>query len=173
LGLGAAYGFLFYPRQEQLRRLTAEVKGLEERLTLLQQAQSPRYREEQMQTLAQQRAQCEQLLFAIKDLNRLDFRLRELARDSQVQGFESRNVFEQVDKPVEKLKRIDQRKMMTQCKADFPQFLRFLNAMERDEPVLFVSQFGLSQTFDPGEKPVGHIEVFALHEKLSPVAKGN
>lgn len=171
LGLGGAYGFLLSPQQQQLQQLQIKVKGLDMRLTQLQRAQPKSYQEQQRQALVRQQQQCADLLFNKEALDRLDFRLQELARDNQVQSFESRNIFEHVDTQIEKLKQIDLRKIQTQCEASFPEFLYLLNSIERNEPTLFVTQFGLSQTFDPGQRPLGQIEIFALHEKSSPVAK--
>ena len=173
LGLGAAYRTYLYPRQQLLQNLRRDTHRMSDRLMQLQQAQSPQYQQQLVQALSEEQTRCERLLFSDLELNRLDFRLRELARDHAVDAFESSNIFERTDKHIEQLKRVDQRQIVTQCEAEFPQFLRFLNALERNEPALFVAQLGLSCPFEPDRKPTGQIELFALHEKDATVAQGN
>lgn len=165
VGLGAAYRLVLYPKQQYLQSLKGNVRHLSGRLTQLQQAQSSYFREKLSQSLEDKQSQCDRLLFTEMDLNRLDFRLAELARNHDVNAFESSNIFEKSDKYFENLKRVGQRQIVTQCEAGFPQFLRFLNALERNDPVLFVSQLGLTCPFDPKRQPAGQIECFALHVK--------
>ena len=162
------YTLIYRPKQRQLYDLSRDVakaRGYDEALTLASTSPSRKKRETEIATL-QERS--DRICFPAEQLNTLDFRLHDMATQSRLDAFSAKNLFERGDKRLKGCKHIQQRFVMTSFSATFPSFLRFMNALERYSPTLFVSQFRIEQRYnrEPEEnlQPAAYIEFFALSD---------
>jgi hypothetical protein len=140
-----------------------------ERFRLLSDAKSARGQ----QRLREEQEQLEQrytdFVFTSEQMNDLDFRIRALAEKNGIHEFSARHV-ETVTKIRNKeLKGIAQRNLVLSMTSTFPQFLQFLNELERNQPLVLVDQFTL-QTATAGKQVglSGTMECAILYQKAGP-----
>ncbi|MFC1762849.1 hypothetical protein ACFL6U_12320 [Planctomycetota bacterium] len=159
------YGVLLRPRQQQLDKIKREVVETTQRLEVLQKVKSLTARQRLTEEVTQLQDQLHRVCFLSDQLNSLDFRIHDLATENALEDFACRNLFGKEDKPFEKYKVLDQRRLTASFYADFPSFVRFLNGLERHEPALYISSFALVSNFTKEDtRPSARIDFFALHE---------
>jgi hypothetical protein len=80
-------------------------------------------------------------VFNSDELNGLDFRIRSLAEKNGLWDFSGRYVATTSTIGTTRFKRIAQRELVLSFNCGFPDFLRFVNELERHQPFMFVNQF--------------------------------
>ena len=162
-----AVGTVLWPQQTRLSALQRQVQQSNQRLEKLQLAQSPAYQHRIRSQLEELQQQYDALCFDPDQLSRLDFRIHDLASQSRVSKFSSKNAAGKVDKYFTTLKLTDQRNLIVVLDTDFLAFLRMVNVLERNKPALFIHEAILSNSFfsEKNELPTGKIEFSAIFAK--------
>jgi len=161
----AAYWLAVIPQQRLLERCQVEISQKAERRDFLQRAKSPEAQErtrEELEALEQKNGD---FLFHTDDLNTLDFRVHELASSKRLTDFSGQNVTSGLDGRVLALKHVAQRELLVSFRCNFPDFVRFVNELERHQPILLVNQFTLKRVSDVDEKLSGEMELAVFYEK--------
>ena len=139
------------PRGRAVTALHARVEAAAERFTLLRNARSER----EQARLAAEREEMDrnygEYIFTAEQVNALDFELRALADKNNLQEFSARHVRTTTKVGAVVLKKIAQRDIILSFKGTFPDFLRFINELERHSPIVIVDTFAPSVAADkPG-----------------------
>jgi hypothetical protein len=129
-------------RQERaVTESSRQIEALIERYTSLRDARSPQKKEQ----LASHREEMERrfadFVFTGEQLEQLDFQLRALAEKNNLKDFSARHIRTTTKIGTTDLTRIAQREMVLSFTCSFPDFLRFVNELERHHPILLVDAF--------------------------------
>lgn len=139
--LGAAHFGLIVPRGRAVAASRTEIEAAAEWFTSLKNARSVAEQER----LDAEREELERrfagYVFTAEQLNQLDFELRALSEQHRLTDFSARHVRTAGKIGATELKRIAQREMILSFQSTFPDFLRFINELERHYPVLIVDAF--------------------------------
>jgi len=137
---------LVAPQARALAASREAVAAKAERFRLLRDAKSARGQQRLQEEQEELERRYANFVFTGEQMNELDFRLRSLAEKNGVQEFSARHV-ETVSKiGSTELKGIAQRSLVLSMACSFPEFLRFLNELERHQPLVLVDQFTLQTT---------------------------
>jgi len=112
-----------------------------ERVTFLRNARSERRQQRIRMEREDRERQYREFVFDTNDLNRLDFLIRDLAEGHDLADFSGRTVGTATKIGGEELKRIAQRNVVLSFRCGFAQLVRFINELERHQPIIFVDQF--------------------------------
>ncbi|MCP4450916.1 MAG: hypothetical protein GY809_05600 [Planctomycetes bacterium] len=157
------YGLLYRPQQAQLSTLQSQAADKAAQLEQLQTAKAQSYQDRLTGNLDTQRQQRDAILFRRERLHELDFQLQHLVSEFQLASFSSSNLFGFAESKENKPKHIGHCKINTRFEGGYLPFLQFLNALERHEPTLFITEFGLTQGYGAQTQCVGHIEASAYY----------
>jgi hypothetical protein len=150
VGLVAAHLDLVAPQERAVAASRAEIEAAAEWFTSLKNARSTAEQER----LATEREETERrfasYVFTAEQLNQLDFELRALSEQHHLTDFSARHVRTTNKVGAAEFKRIAQRDMILSFKSTFPDFLRFINELERHYPVLLVDSFTPAAAPDKG-----------------------
>ena len=144
IGLAALVAFHFavvVPNGRALADGRQRVADKAQRVTFLRNARSERQQQDIRMKLEERERQYREFVFDTNDLNRLDFLIRDLAEGHGLADFSGRTVGTARTIGGEELKRIAQRNLVLSFRCDFGQLVRFINQLERHQPVIFVDQF--------------------------------
>ncbi len=147
------YGLVLFPKQQKMRHLKQETAASQRAIEALQQLTSPKARATLQEHQDQLETQVRRLVFNEEELSRFDFKVREMASQSHLTHFNSRNRFKesQPASPGQGQLRRQQISMSAQC--DFMGFLQFINELERHEPAAFITQFQLNHNYENNKQP--------------------
>ena len=139
--LVAAHFGLVAPQGRAVAASRAEIEAAAEWFTSLKNARSAK----EQARLTTEREEMERrftnYVFTAEQLNQLDFELRALSEKHHLADFSARHVRTTNKVGATELKRIAQRDMILSFNCTFPDFLRFINELERHYPVLIVDSF--------------------------------
>lgn len=141
--LVVAHFALVAPRGREVAASQERIEKATERFALLRGARS---QHEQDRLAARQQELKDRLaeyIFTGEQLSEFDFELRWLAEKNKLVDFFGRHVRTTSKVGPAQLKKIVQRDMILSFKSTFPEFLLFINDLERNYPVVFVDQFTL------------------------------
>jgi hypothetical protein len=119
------------------RQTTAEAQ----RFSFLKNAKSAKERDRAKREQEDLQRQYSDFVFNNDELNGLDFRIRSLAEKNGMSDFSSRHVATTSTIGTLKLTRITRRELVLSFNCAFPDFLRFVNELERHQPIMLVNQF--------------------------------
>jgi len=140
----AAFHFaLVGPQARALTTGRALATAKAERFSLLRGAKSARAQEQIKEEQEELERRYADFVLTSEQMNDLDFRIRAIAEKSGIREFSARHlgtVSKMGDTP---LKQIAQRDLAVSFNCTFGDFLRFVNEMERHQPILIVDQFTL------------------------------
>ncbi len=112
-----------------------------ERVTFLRNARSERQQQRIRMEQEDHERQYREFVFDTNDLNRLDFLIRDLAEGHNLADFSGRTVGTATNIGGVGFQRIAQRNLVLSFQCGFAQLVRFINELERHQPVIFVDQF--------------------------------
>jgi hypothetical protein len=139
---------LVAPRGRAVTASHARVEAAADRFTLLRNAKSER----EQARLATEREEMDrnfaEYIFTGEQLNALDFELRALADKNNLKEFSARHVRTTSKVGATVLKKIAQQDIILSFKSTFPDFLRFINELERHSPIVIVDAFAPSVATD-------------------------
>jgi hypothetical protein len=148
-----AFHFGFVARQAKaVNALRGQVIAKADRFTFLKAAKSPREQEHLAEAQKELERQYSDFVFTSEQLNELDFELRALADKNNLSEFSARHVGTTTKIIATPLKQIAQRDLVLSFGCTFPDFLRFVNEMERHQPILIADQYTLRPG---GQKEMG------------------
>ena len=129
------------PKSRTLADCRQRVADKAQRLTFLRNARSQRQQQRVRMEQEDREQQYREFVFDTNDLNRLDFLIRDLAEGHGLADFSGRTVGTTASVGGTELKRIAQRNVVLSFRCGFGQLVRFINQLERHQPVIFVDQF--------------------------------
>jgi len=144
LGLGALggmYVLVLKPQQESLQAVQRQADEEEQKRQELRLASMPTSREkrrQQMESLDQQRME---LVGEFTDSSGITFAVNELARQHNLKNFTSSTVKYGGEAEYEKCQYLTEQRIRISFQADFIDFVKFVNVLERSRPVIFVDRF--------------------------------
>lgn len=171
LCLAALAGFHFglvAPRSRAVADCRQRAAERTERFNLLTEAKSPRGQERLREEQEELERRYTDFVFSSEEFSGLDFRIRNLAERNGLRDFSGRHVTTTTKIGATELKRIAQRDLVLSFTGGFPEFLRFLNELERNQPVVLVDQFTVTAA---SGKQVGlscTMECAVLYQKAGP-----
>ena len=134
------------PQAQALAAGRAQAVAKAQRFSLLRDAKSARGQ----QRLKEQQEEIERrytdFVFTSEQMNELDFRIRAIAEKNGIREFSARHLGTVSKIGTTELKRIAQRDLVLSMTSGFPEFLHFLNELERNQPIVFIDQFTLQNT---------------------------
>jgi hypothetical protein len=161
--VGVFYFLILSPQQRvtwnQSDKSTQEAK----RVDFLQRFSSPQARNKNLAEMEELGKRHASLLFRKDDLNRFDLRMNEIATQSRLVDFSCRDINPDLGAQFPKLKLLGQRKLRLSFKCSFPDFLNFINALERQQPLVLVSEYTLRRLTDNSEQLAGDVELAVLY----------
>jgi hypothetical protein len=146
VGLAAllVFHFAFVTRQAQVvKACRQQVIAKADWFTFLKGARSTREQERLAETQKELERQYGDFVFSGEQMNQLDFELRALAEKNNLSEFSARHGGTATKIVATPLKQIAQRDLILSFNGTFPDFLRFVNELERHQPILIVDQFTL------------------------------
>jgi len=171
LCLAALAGFHFSlvaPRGRALADCRQQATDRTQRFNLLTEAKSPRGQERLREQQEELERRYTDFVFGSEEFNGLDFKIRDLAERNGLQGFSARHVTTTTKIGTTELKRIAQRNLVFSFTGGFPEFLRFLNELERNQPVVLVDQFTVQAAFGKQAGLSCTMECAVLYQKTGP-----
>lgn len=160
----AAHLGLVAPRGRAVAASRAEIETTAEWFTSLKNARSTK----EQARLATDREDMERrfanYVFTTEQLSQLDFELRALSEKNHLTDFSARHVRTTSKVGAVELKRIAQREMILSFNSTFPDFLRFINELERHYPVVLVDAFTPSAAVEKGGAVSCTLECSLLYE---------
>lgn len=160
---------LVAPRGRAVTASHARVEAAAGRFTLLRNARSQR----EQARLAAEREEMDrhfgEYVFTGEQVNGLDFELRNLADKNNLKEFSARHVRTTTKVGATVLKKIAQRDIILSFKSTFPDFLRFINELERHSPIVIVDTFTPSAATDKSGLVSCTLEGCVLYEVTAPV----
>lgn len=142
LALLAAFHLAFVaPRARALSDCRRQTAAGAKRFSFLKNAKSAREQERAKREQEDLQRQYSDFVFNDDELNGLDFRIRSIAEKSGVWDFSGRHVATTTTIGTMKLTRLARRELVLSFKCAFPDFLRFVNELERNQPIMLVNQF--------------------------------
>jgi hypothetical protein len=161
--LGVHFGVVA-PRSRAVAASRAELKVASDWFASLKNAKSPK----EQARLAAEREDMESrfsnYVFSAEQLGQLDFELRSLSEKNHLTDFSSRHVRTTTKVGPTALKTVAQREMILSFNSTFPNFLRFINDLERHYPVVIVDSFTPSAAGDSGGLVACTLECSLLYE---------
>ncbi len=139
--LGALYALVLMPQQNALQAAQKQVEEEEQRRQDLRLASMPTSREkrtQQVESLDQQRME---MVGDFTDSSGITFAVNEMAREQNLKNFTSSTVKYGSDADYEKCEFLTEQRIRISFQADFIDFVKFVNVLERSRPVIFVDQF--------------------------------
>ncbi len=103
------------------------------------------------------------MLFPKDSLNSLDLRINEAAMSSHLTDFSCRDITPDLGSQFSKLKLLGQRKLRSSFGCSFTNFFNFINALERQQPLVLISEFTLRHVSDTSEQLAGDVELVVLY----------
>jgi hypothetical protein len=144
LCLGALIGVHFglvLPHSRAVADSNDAIQAAVERFTLLSDAKSEREQARRKTRQDELEYRLAEYVFSPSQLNQLDFELRGLSEKNHLTDFSARHVRTTSKVGATEIKRIAQREMILSFKSTFPDFLRFINELERHYPIVLVDSF--------------------------------
>ncbi len=147
----AAFHFaVVTPRARALAAGRNQAVAKAERFSLLRDAKSARGQQRLKERQEEVERRYSDFVFTSEQMNELDFRIRAIAEKNGIQEFSARHVGTVTKIGATELKRVAQRDLVLSMTCGFPEFLHFINELERNQPVVLVDQFTLQNT--PGKQ---------------------
>ena len=167
LVLVICYGAFLRPQQKILKTLKAENTNKAKEFEILQTLQLPREQKNLTDQLNAREQQYQNLVFSPTDLSSLDFHIREMVSQRDLQDFTCKNIFSREDKSFKTYIHIGQQKLNIHAMCGFAGFIRFLNDLERHQPAAFVTEFRLTRDYVRSENDLAaaSLDVCVFYEK--------
>jgi hypothetical protein len=164
IALGAFHLGYVAPRERSLTACSAEAKTKFDRASLLMRAKSPKEQERRKTELTTAERKYAEFVLAADEISKLDFAIREIADRNKLQDFSARHTTTTTAVGPVKLKQIAQSELLISFTGGFPGILRFVNDLERHEPVVFVNQFSLRRDAIKTDTLACDMECSVLHQ---------
>lgn len=145
----AAFHFVFVAREERaVADCRDRLEARTERFAFLRIARSDQQQQRRKAAEEELAITYAGFVFNTERMSQLDFELRNLAEKNNLQEFSARHVATTGKVGNTTLKKIAQRELIFSFKSTFPEFLRFVNELERHYPLALVDQFTLQTGID-------------------------
>lgn len=144
LGLGILVGLyvlVLKPQEEEREAVQRQVDEEEQRRQDLRLASMPTSREKRSQQLASLDQQRMELVGDFTDSSGITFAVNELARQHNLKNFTSSMVKYGGEAEYEKCQYLMEQRIRVSFQSDFIDFVKFINVLERSQPVIFVDHF--------------------------------
>jgi hypothetical protein len=141
VALGVFHFAFVAPRGRALTASRGDAVAGAKQFSFLKNAKSAREQERAKMEQQDLERQYSDFVFNSDEMNGLDFRIRSIAEKNGLWDFSSRHVATTSTLGTTKLQRVAQRELVLSFSCGFPDFLRFVNEMERHQPIMFVNQF--------------------------------
>jgi hypothetical protein len=167
LCLGALLGVHFalvVPRGKAVEASQAELKDAADWFSSLSNAKSERERARLAVEREEMESRFSTYVFTAEQLSQLDFELRSLSEKNHLTDFAARHVRTTSKIGPNQFKTIAQREMILSFNSTFPDFLRFINDLERHYPVVIVDSFTPTAAVENGGVVACTLECSLLYE---------
>ncbi|HEX42851.1 MAG TPA: hypothetical protein ENN81_12445 [Phycisphaerales bacterium] len=158
-----AYMLVISPQQKARRRIEQQLAKDKAAFELAVDAAKPENREKMNRQLEQLTARLDDFTVPASEAASLTFDISRLARDHQLQEFSIRGK-EAHEKTAESASLVANR-IVVSFNGSFTQFARFLNALERNGPVLFVDTLSIVKPSDRSGVQRAEMDISALTRK--------
>ena len=166
------FHFAFVARQARaVDASRQQVIAKADRYTFLKGAKSTREQERLAEVQKDLERQYSDFVFSSEQMNQLDFELRALAEKNNLSGFSARHVGSTTKIIATPLKQIAQRDLVLSFNCTFPDFLRFVNEMERHQPITIVDQYTLRTGVQKEGGLTCTLECCLLYQVAAPTAQ--
>ncbi len=139
--LGGLYVLVLKPQQEEREAVQRQADEEEQRRQDLRLASMPTSREKRRQQLASLDQQRMELVGDFTDSSGITFAVNELARQHNLKNFTSSTVKYGGEAEYEKCQYLTEQRIRVSFQSDFIDFVKFINVLERSQPVIFVDRF--------------------------------
>jgi hypothetical protein len=142
-GLGAFYMLMLSPQKDMLLAKQNQVDQEEQKRQILRLASMPSIREKRIQQLESLNEKLLDMVGDYTDSSGMTFAVSEIARDKNLKYFTTSAVKSGADSDLEKCERLTEQRISVSFNADFMDFMKLINALERSRPVVFIDRLNV------------------------------
>lgn len=159
---GAMYYYMIAPAKQRAAELKQQLQNTAKAVKELEKAKTTQFQQQLEKKVADYKSKVKDFVIGTNKADQLMFNISQIAKDLKVDQFASRDRSRGNYEDISGCDRVKIARIDVEFSSDFIDFARFINYMERNDPIVFIDNFSIGRTATSGREARAQIGLEVL-----------